>query len=155
SGNNTITLKNAMGVAGLGGAVFQFLPNESIRAATTPAGTTLRAGAMIVEDIYHDTNQIRVDEIATNLAEDDSVAAGGAAANSYVMDPRGLLVFGGDGGILATFHSIDRTQYTAWRGHVIDAQAVFGAGQRLTEEVVVYADDVAYIRGGAKVDVIV
>src|SRR5690606_22527646 len=44
SGNNTITLKNAMGVAGLGGAVFQFLPNESIRAATTPAGTTLRAG---------------------------------------------------------------------------------------------------------------
>src|SRR5690606_12378690 len=36
-----------------------------------------------------------------------------------------------------------------------DAQAVFGAGQRLTEEVVVYADDVAYTRGGAKVDVIV
>src|SRR5690606_40281599 len=65
SGNNTITLKNAMGVAGLGGAVFQFLPNESIRAATTPAGTTLRAGAMIVEDIYHATDQIKVDAIAT------------------------------------------------------------------------------------------
>src|SRR5690606_27876831 len=155
SGNNTITLKNAMGVAGLGGAVCQFLPNESIRAATTPAGTTLRAGAMIVEDIYHDTNQIRVDEIATNLAEDDYLAEGDAADNSFGKDPMGLLGIVDDGGILATFQSIDRTQYTAWRGHVIDAQAVFGAGQRLTEEVVVYADDVAYIRGGAKVDVIV
>jgi len=155
SGDKTITLKNAMGVAGLGGAVFQFLPNESIRAATTPAGTTLRAGAMIVEDIYHDTNQIRVDEIATNLAEDDYLAEGDAADNSFGKDPMGLLGIVDDGGILATFQSIDRTQYTAWRGHVIDAQAVFGAGQRLTEEVVVYADDVAYIRGGAKVDVIV
>lgn len=155
AGNKTITLKNAMGVDGLGGAAFQFLQNESLRAATTPAGTTLRAGAMIVEDIYHATNQIKVDEIATNLAEDDYLAEGDAADNSFGKDPMGLLGIVDDGGILATFQSIDRANYTAWRGHVIDAQAVFGAGQRLTEEVVVYADDVAYTRGGAKVDVIV
>lgn len=153
--NKIITLKNAMGVAGLGGATFQFLENESIRAATTAAGTTLRAGAMIVDDVYHATEQIKVSDIATNLTADDYLAEGDAADNSFGKDAMGLLGIVDDGGILATFQSINRANYTAWRGHVIDAQEVFGSGQRLTEEVVVYADDVAYTRGGAKVDVIV
>src|SRR5690606_473043 len=143
-GNKIITLKNAMGVAGLGGATFQFLENESIRAATTAAGTTLRAGEMIVEDVYHATEQIKVSDIATSLTADDYLAEGDAADNSFGKDAMGLLGIVDDGDILATFQSINRANYTAWRGHVIDAQAVFGSGQRLTEEVVVYADDVAY-----------
>ena len=153
--NPLITLKNAMGVAGLGGGVFHFLENESIRAATTPAATTLRPGTMVVEAILHETNQIRVNQIPTGLAVDDYLGEGDDADNSFNKEAMGLTGIVDDGGILKVFQAVDREQYPQWRGHVIDAQLEFGAGQRLTEEVVVYADDVAYVRGGAQVDVIV
>lgn len=153
---NTVTLKNALGISGYPGASFQFLQNESLRAATGATGTGLRANAMVVNDIDHDAGTIDVDATATGLAVDDYLAEGDAADNSFAHDTMGLIGIVDDGDILATFQNVTRADYSAFRGHVIDAQAApFAAGQKLTEDVVVHADDIAYTRGGGMIDVFV
>jgi hypothetical protein len=151
-----LIVDSAFGVAGLGGALFQFQKGETIRAATTAAGTTLRANKMVVEDVDHANGYMVVDALSTALADNDFLAEGDEADNSFGKEPMGLLGIVDDGDILATFQNLARATYSAWRGHVFDAQAApFAAGQKLTEEVVVYADDTSYQRGGAMIDLFV
>ncbi len=151
-----LVVDSAFGVAGLGGSLFQFLRGETLRASPNADGSTPRALKMVVVDVDHPNGYLVVDQLATGLADNDFLAEGDEADNSFGKEPMGLLGIVDDGGILGTFQNIARASYTAWRGHVFNAQAApFAAGQALTEEVVIYADDISYQRGGAKIDLFV
>jgi len=155
----TLVVDSAMGVAGLGGALYQFLPGEDIIASPNADGTSPRSGAMHVEDYDWATNALVIATspgLATSLADNDYLFAGDAADNSAGKEPMGILGIVDDGNILATFQNIARGSYEGWKAQVIDAQAApFSSGQNLTEEVIIVADNKTYQRGGGKPDVLV
>lgn len=146
-----LVVDSPMGIAGLPGALLQFLANETIVAGPNIDGTGLRAGVMVVKDVSHKNGYIVIDTLAAALADNDYLFPGDASGNSVGKEPQGLFGMVDDGGILATFQNIARANYEAWQGIVIDAQAApFAAGQKLTEEVLLYADDECFTRGGGK-----
>lgn len=145
-----------MGIAGLEDALFQFLAGGQLRASSNSDGSSPRSGVMTISDVDHANGYIVVDALATSLANDDYLFPGDSAALSAGLEPMGLFGMVDDGGVVATFQNIARASYSAWRGQVIDAQgSPFSAGQKLTEEVLIYADDSTYNRGGGKPDLIV
>jgi hypothetical protein len=149
--NNRITLKDAYGVAGYPGALYQFLNGESLRAAPNPDGTGLRATAYVVKDVSHKNQWLQLDTTA-DLAVDDYLAEGDGADNSFgTKAPNGLLGIVDDGDVLAVFQNIPRANFSAWQSLVVDAQAApFGAGQKLTEDVITTTDDECFQRGGGR-----
>lgn len=155
----TLVVDAAMGVAGLGGSLFQFLPGEDIIASPNADGTSPRTGAMHVEDFDWASNALVIATspgLAASLADNDYLFAGDAADNSAGKECMGILGIVDDGNVLATFQNIARSSYEAWKGQVIDAQASpFSSGDNLTEETLNYADTQTYQRGGGKPDVIV
>ena len=153
---NTLTVDRAFGVDGFGGALFQFLAGETIRAAPDVSGTGIRAGKMVVEDVDHKNNCIVVNQVVAGLQVGDYLFEGDEADHSLNKEPMGLLGIVDDGSILAVFQNIPRANYSAWRAFVQDAQAApFSAGQKLTEDLLIYVDDECFQRGGGKPDVIV
>ena len=149
-----LLVDSAFGVTGYGGALYQFLEGETLRAGPNADGSSLHADVYTVEDVDHANGYVVVDGV-TNLADDDYLFPGDSADDSAGIEPMGLLGIADDGGILATFQNIVRADYSAWRSLVVDAQASpFASGQQFTESLILYADDEAYTRGGAVVDML-
>lgn len=149
-----LVVDSAFGIAGYGGALYQFQPGETLIASPNIDGSTPRAGKMTVNDVDVDNGYLIIDALATALADNDYLAEGDLADNSYGKEPMGILGIVDDGNIVSTFQNIDRTAYPRWRALVVDAQndLGFASGQKLTEEVVIKTDNQSYSRGGAKVE---
>jgi hypothetical protein len=136
--------------------LLQFLAGETLIASPNADGSTPRSGVMTVENVDFANGLIEVDALATSLADDDYLFPGDAAGNSADKEPMGLLGMVDDGSVLATFQNISRTTYPQWQSYVQNAQgAPFASSQVLTEKVLTYADDEAFVRGAAKVDTVI
>lgn len=152
----TLVVDSAMGIAGWGNAVLHFLEGETLRASPNADGSSPRATTYTVEQIDFDNSAIVVDAV-TNLVDNDYLFAGDAAGNSAGEEAMGLTGIVDDGGILSTFQNISRSSYPRFGAYVLDvpSAAPFDGNTTLTEDVVHYADDQAYVRNAAKVDCIV
>ncbi len=153
-----LIVDSAMGIAGFDAedSLYHFLAGETLKAGPNLDGTSQRTGVMTVEDVDFASGHIVVDALATSLADNDYIFPGDAAGHSAGKEAMGLFGAVDDGGVLATFQNIARATYSAWKGHVIDAQASpFSANQKLTEKVIMHADNVCFQRGGGTVDLFV
>lgn len=155
-----LVVDSAMGIDGLSTAdtLYHFLAGETLVAGPNIDGSGLRStpAVMTVSDVDFAGGHLVVDQLAGSLADDDFLFPGDSAGHSVAKEAMGLFGCVDDGNILATFQNIARADHVAWQGHVIDAQAApFSAGQKLTEKVIMYADDVAFQRGGGVMDLFV
>lgn len=150
-----LVVDSAMGIAGFDAeeSLYHFLAGETLRAGPNIDGSGLRAGVMKATDVDFANGYIVVDALATGLADNDYLFPGDAAGNSAGKEAMGMFGCVDDGSVLATFQNIPRASYVAWKGQVIDAQAApFAANQKLTEKVIMYADDVTFQRGAGIID---
>lgn len=167
AGPYTISVDTALGVAGYEEAWLQFLEGESLVFSSTAAGTALRnAGsgqAATLTNIDEDTNTLTLTAdagLAAAIADNDYIFAGDAAGSSNQTaagvdrEIAGLLAAVDDGGIIATYNNIARSGRRYWQGIVIDGAASPWNGS-MTEDLLVYADDETFTRGGGKIDCIV
>lgn len=154
-----LVVDSPFGISDLGDvndALLQFLAGETLRAGPNADGSSLRTGTMTVEDVDFKNGYLVVDALATSLADNDYLFGGDAAGNDAGNPFMGFFGHIDDGDILATYQNIARGDHSAWRSLVVDAQASpFETGQTLTEDVVTYADDTAFTRGGAVIDLFV
>jgi len=146
----TLVVDSTIGVAGWDHTLMQFRRGMFLRGAADAAGATLRANTMTVTGIDWDNNAIVVDALATGLADNDYLAEGDAADNSFGKDMMGLAGLIDDGGIVSTLQNIDRTAHLWFQSYVRDL-----AGADLTEFSMVQTDRQARHRGGGSVDLLV
>ena len=153
---NPVVVDSAFGVAGWGGAHFQFLEGETLIASPNADGSSPRATIYEVEGIDYDAGGIILDSV-TNLVDNDYLFAGDAADDSAGKEALGLAGIVDDGGILNVFQNINRGTWPRWKSYVMDVPntSPFDGNTTLTEDVVHRADDEGFQRGGAKVDCIV
>lgn len=153
-----LVVDSPLGIGGLGtseDALLQFLAGETLRASPNADGSSPRTGTMVVENVDFENNYVKVDVLATALADNDFLFGGDSAGNDAGLAFTGLFGHIDNGDILGTYQNIDRADWSAWRAHVFDAQAIFGDGTKLTEKLITRADNTAFTRGGAVVDLLV
>lgn len=169
-GGATIRVDRAFGVTGAMDAWLAFLEGERIVFSANANGNPLRnAGAgqsaqiltvnpdVATPDVY---GEIVVDAIPAAVLANDYIFAGDAAgvstqdASGADREIMGLLGMVDDGTILATFQNLARATYKLWNSIVIDG-SVNPYNGNLTEDLLVFADDESYVKGGGKVDGIV
>lgn len=164
-----VGLQDAYGITGYEEAWLAFLEGERLVFGPNVNGTALRgvvgtrSARLLDIDDYEDTIIISgLPAGGTALAAGDYIFPGdesGTSTMDAAGDPREFMGLHGhvdDGSIVNSYHGIPRDQHRLWRGIVIDAQAVGTPGDgTLTEELLVYADIQANIRGGGRTDVIV
>ncbi len=154
----TIGIDTALGIAGLEPAWLQFLEGESIVFGPTADGLNLRdsGAAYVIEDIDIDTSHLVLGtEPTANVLDDDFIFAGDAAGHSAgSKEIMGLFGMVDDGGILATFQGLLRSDYRLWQGQIIDGSAAPFNGE-LTEILLTKADDDTAIRGKGETDCLV
>lgn len=160
-----ITVSAPFGDASFTEAWLLFLEGDSIVFASDAAGTTLRNNAgvrfAIVGDINEDTSELTL-ESADGSAVDAALLAAitvgdfifrgdSAGTNAPVggenTEVDGVLAAVDDGGLVQTYHGIDRTTTRLLKGLVYDA-----GGGPLTEDVLVLGDELVNVRGGGKFD---
>ncbi len=154
----TITIDSALGLAGLGNPVLQFMEGESIVFGPTADGANLRdsGASYVITDIDYDNLTLKLGtEPTANVADNDFIF-GGDDAQAAIGDREIMGLFGmvDDGTVLATFQGLARADYRPWRSQIFDAQAGALTGE-LTEVLLTKADDETSIRGGGEVDVLV
>lgn len=153
----TITVDSALGLAGLGNPILQFLEGESIVFGPTADGANLRdsGASYVITDIDYDNLTLTLGtEPTINVANNDFIF-GGDDAQASVDDREIMGLFGmvDDGTVLATFQGLPRASYRPWRSHIVDANAATTG--ELTEVLLTKADDEVAIRGGGEIDVLV
>jgi hypothetical protein len=140
---------------GVESALLQFLAGETLKASPDTNPANLRAQVVKVLDVDFANGYIKVDSVA-GLVDNDYLFPADSGGHSVSKEFMGLFGHVDDGNIIATYQNILRSDWNAWRSTIVNAQAApFAAGQKLTEEVIVYADKVAYTRGGAKINLFV
>lgn len=146
----TLVVDSTIGIADWDHTLMQFRRGMFLRAAADAAGATLRSDVMTVEQIDWDNNAIVVDQLATALADNDYLAEGDAADNSFGKDMMGLAGLVDDGDIVSTLQNIDRTTHLWFQSYVRDLN-----GADITEFSMIQTDRQARHRGGGNVDMIV
>lgn len=167
AGPYTLSVDNALGVDGYEQAWLQFLEGESLVFSANADGSSLRnAGsgqAAKLTNIDEDTNTLTLTGAAglfSAITDNDYIFAGDAAGASTQTaagvdrEIAGLLAGVDNGGIIATYNNIARANRRYWQGVIVDGSASPWNGQ-MTEDLLVFADDETFIRGGGRVDVIV
>lgn len=147
---NALVIDSTFGVAGMDHALKQFRRGMHLKASSNHAGSALRALTMTVDDIDWDLEALVVDQLATGLSDNDYLAEGDAADNSYGKDMMGLYGLVDDGGIVLELQNIDRDDFKWFRSYVRDA-----GGLPVTEALLIDTDRIARLRGGGKVDTII
>ena len=173
-GATYIDFDRASGVTGYTDAWKQFLEGDSIIFSVNANGTTPRAGATqrfaIVGDLSEDLNRLYLENdvggavdatLLTNITVNDYIFEGDNAGSS-VQDPAdseyreisGLLAAVDDGTVVASYHNIPRSPGVnrLWQGIVIDSSAsTLPFGSQMSEDLLVYADEVCGERGSGKI----
>lgn len=171
-GGVVIRVNRAFGVAinsvNLTDSFLQFLDGERIVASVNANSTPLRnAGAgqsARIVNINPDTEpaytELTVDAIPGAWAANDYLFAGDASGESGQdaagadREIMGLLGMVDDGTVLATFQNLLRATYKLWNSIAIDGSVAPYNGA-LNEDLIVYADDTAYVLGGGKIDALI
>lgn len=161
----TIPVDRAFGLTGFLKAVFQFQRNDFIRAAADIDGVTLRANPMRILNVDLAANTITVNAASTGLAAGDFLAIGDAAGNNFRGAPgnqpvemMGLLGIVDNGNVLTTFQNVVRATTPEYRAQRINAAtwtATTALQSRLTEDLLIFADDTAYELGEGRPDCII
>lgn len=164
--NHTITVTDALGVAGYEDAWLQFMEGERIVFSATADGAVLRnAGAnqsALIENIDEATNTLT---ITADAALEAAVQVGdfifggdqsGASSqlNGVDREIAGLLAAVDDGGILATYNNVPRATNRQFKARVFDVSGAPYNGQ-LTEKFLIVADAVTSVSAQAKIDALV
>lgn len=151
-------IDSAFGIAGLEGAVHLIYLGDSIRLAADSGGATLRTNAAVVKKLSYTASTIDLDLLPTSTADNDYAALGDANVNGFgTKEPMGLLGIVDDGTVVATFQGLARSTYPLLNAQIIDATTANGGvfGGQFGEDLLEYADRIAYERGMAKPDVLV
>lgn len=155
-------LNNAFGISGLEGALNLIRRGDSLRYATTAAGTTKRTGVVVVDAIDYNASTFNSTvagstATATSAASGDFVFLGSANVTSNgtreIMGLEGII---DDGTNLSTFQGLTRASYPdVMNAQVVDSttQTVAASGV-LSETLIDYAAALAYERAGGKTNVI-
>lgn len=154
----TIEIDAALGLAGLGNPILQFMEGESIVFGPTIDGANLRdtGAAYEIKDFDYDSLELTLGtEPTSNVLDSDFIFGGDAATASVgAREIMGLHGMVDDGTILADFQGLTRADYRPWRAHIVDGSAAPFNGE-LTEVLLTKADDEVAIRGGGELDVLV
>lgn len=168
NGYYALGLKDSLGILGFEDPWLQFIEGDSIVFSATPAGTALKnpgtGQAAVVVGLDEDTNTLTLSMaagLAAAVAASDYIFNGDSAGSSSQAsgvdrELSGLLAAIDDGNIVDVYQNIDRTASDSrlFRSIVIDGGAAPWAGA-ITEDLLVYADDVTRQRGGGKPDLVV
>lgn len=146
----TLVVDSALGIAGLDRALTQFQVGQHLRASPNADGSSPRTGTMTVTDIDWANEAIVVDALATSLADNDYLAEGDAADNSFGKATMGMFGLIDDGNIVQTLQYIDRSTYKWFQSYVHD-----GGADVVSEAMLLEADRIARLRGAGRVDSIV
>lgn len=152
---NDLDIDNAFGIVGLTGAERLIMEGDKLRGAAGSDGTTPRTGAMVVQTIGYGSNDITVDGLATGLADNDYLFVGDA--NGFGSGSKEIMGLEGhvdDGTNVATYQGLSRTTYPRLKAQALDASAAPYSGV-LSEELLEYADQLAWIRGKGRPSVLV
>jgi len=163
SPDTTLQIDSAMGIAGLEDAFLQFLEGETIVFSVAADGSPLRSAGSSqsakVESITQSATEtiLNIDALPTGVADNDYIFPGDDSGSS--VDDRefmGLTGMVDDGSVLATFQNLARGSYTLWNSIVIDGDdGSLGFDGTLNEDMLIYADDETFVKGGGKPDVVV
>lgn len=170
-GADYITVDRALGVTGYTDAWKQFMEGDSLIFSANLNGTSPRAGATqrwaIVANIDEALNRIYLENpdggavdatLLSNITTNDYIFEGDGAGAS-VQDPAdseyreisGILAGVDDGSIVATYHNIARSGNRLWQGLVVDSAAAgTGFGGQVSEDLLVYGDELLMERGSGK-----
>src|SRR5574340_424786 len=156
-GASGIAINNAFGVSGLSTATYNVWMGDSLRFAADAGGVSLRTGPAVTQNVHFGANTIDVDALPAASAAGDFVALGDLNQNAFGKEPMGLLGIVDDGTNVATFQNLSRTTYPLMQGQIVNAATANGSiyGGLLSEDLIEYADRIAYERGLGKPDVLV
>lgn len=153
-GTSDLGIDTAFGVSGLEGAVNLLLRDDSLRWSPNSNGSSPRTGAAIVASVDYANNEIDIDAVPTSGADNDYVFLGDANVNgSGTREMMGLEGIIDDGSNVATFQGLSRTTYPELKSQIVDSTS--GSwGSELTEDILDYADSLAWERMGGKPSII-
>lgn len=168
AGPYTLVVNRALGVTGYEDPWLQFLEGESVVFAADAGGVTIRnagsAQAARITNINEDTNTLTLVAaagLAAAVQNNDFIAAGDASGVSFRhatsgedREIAGLLAAVDDGGIIPTYNNIARANRRYWQGLVINGGAAPWNGA-MTEDLLTFADDESFVRGGGRIDCLV
>jgi len=162
-----IDVDRSFGITGAGPAWLNFLEGMRIVASVNANGTPLRnAGAsqsaqvLAVNPSLGVAGRLTTDANQAALVANDYIFPGDAAgastqdATGTDREVEGLFGMVDDGTILATFQNLARGTFILWQSVMVDASAV-PFQQVVTEDVLVFADDITFLRGMGKPDAII
>lgn len=153
----TDVIKSMFGVSGLDdrGAML-LLRDDNIRCGPNANGTSLRAGTALIASVDYGNKAINTTVAGTagaptSAAQNDYIFIGDAnvngsastGANREMMGLEGII---DDGTNIATFQGLSRTTYPELKAQVVDSSAA-SWDQTLSEEIMDYADGIAFERG--------
>lgn len=159
-----VPIDSAYGIAGWTEAWTLFLEGERIVFSSNAGGTGIRTGGGVrsgkVTQIDDENNILFVDlqnaTLAGAIADNDYIASGDEAGLSFRTaagedrEIAGLLAAVDDGGIVATYNNIARTNQRLWQGLVLDAAGAPFNGA-FNEDLLVYGDHQVMRRGGGQI----
>lgn len=146
-------IDNMFGISGLDDrAAMLVLRDDTLRYGPNANGTSLRAGVVKVAAVHYDAKTLDTTvagstATATSAADNDYVFLGDANVNgSGTREMIGLEAIVDDGTNVATFQTLTRSSYPELNSQIVDASAASWGGE-LTEEILDYADSLAFERG--------
>lgn len=147
-------INNAFGISGLENAPYLVLEGDSLVYSPNADGSSARAGAVTVSAIDYANSAIDTGGTTpTSAASGDYVFLGDANLPGYGgRETMGLEGIVDDGSVLATFQGLSRSSNPKMKAQVIDASSQFSGV--LSEDLVVYADSIAWQRGKGRPDVL-
>lgn len=146
-------IDNMFGISGLDDrAAMLLLRDDNLRAGPNANGTALRAGTALVALVDYvnkaiNTTVAGVANAPTAAADNDYIFLGDANVNgSGAREMMGLEGIIDDGTNVATFQGLARSSFPELNGQIVDSSAG-GFDQTLSEEILDYADSLAFERG--------
>jgi hypothetical protein len=146
-------IDNMFGISGLDDrAAMLLLRDDNLRAGPNANGSSLRTGTALVGAISYATKAIDTTVAGsagapTSAADNDYLFLGDANVNgSGSREMMGLEGIIDDGTNLSTFQTLTRSSYPELNSQIVDASAG-GWDQTLSEEILDYADSLAFERG--------
>lgn len=168
-GGAVIRVDRSFGVTGSLDPFLCFLEGERIVFSANANGNPLRSAgpgqSAKIADVNPDTatdvfQEITVDAIPAGVAVNDYIFAGdpsGASTQDATGADReimGLLGMVDDGTVLATFQNLARASFRLWKSIVVDGSVAPYSGV-LSEDLLTFADDETYVKGGGKPNMII
>ena len=155
--STALAVNNAYGVSALEGATFNVWQGDGLRIAADAAGATLRTGAAVVKKVSFGASTIDIDALPTSTANADYAFLGDANVNSAgTKESMGLEGIVDDGTNVATFQGLSRTTYDQMNAQIVNSTTANGSlyGGVLSEDLLEFADRIAWERGLGKPDVL-